>query len=99
MKLTLIIKNQDDHVIFKGKPITLPMTKTAVVAKSIELFGDDDPCVIHQSYAIQKIMDAFLARLPGPPFNDMPFKDIESDLSFIDLPTIETCLLTIEVKR
>lgn len=98
MKLTIIIQDKDHHVVFKGRPITLPMTKTAIVAKSIELFGDDDPCVIHQSYAIQKIMDDFLARLPGLPIADMPFKDIKGDLSFINLPAIESCLLTIEVK-
>lgn len=39
--------------IFKGKLLTLPFKESIISQKSMELFGDDDPCVIHQSYVIR----------------------------------------------
>ncbi len=46
--------------LFKGKLLNLPFKKAIILEKSIELFGDDDPCVIHQSYVIRLLVDEIL---------------------------------------
>jgi hypothetical protein len=51
---------QKDESLFKGKLLNLPFKKEIILEKSIELFGDDDPCVIHQSYVIRLLVDEIL---------------------------------------
>lgn len=50
----------EDTSIFRGKLLNLPFKKSIIIEKSIELFGDEDPCIIHQSYVIRILVDAFL---------------------------------------
>lgn len=49
-----------DTSLFKGKLLNLPFKKSVIIEKSIELFGDDDPCIIHQSYVIRLLVDEIL---------------------------------------
>ncbi|MBU1094062.1 MAG: hypothetical protein KKH01_06345 [Firmicutes bacterium] len=99
MKYQITIKNSKNRVLFKGKPIALPIKEKAVTLKSIELFSDPEPCVIHQSYASQKLADEFLALFPTLPITDFSLAHYEQKLDFIDIPDIETCFLSIEVKK
>lgn len=50
----------EEQSLFKGKLLNLPFKKSILIEKSIELFGDDDPCVIHQSYVIRLLVDEIL---------------------------------------
>ncbi len=43
----------DGKTLFKGNVMNMPVKKQAVVDKSIELFDDDDPCIIHTSYVVK----------------------------------------------
>lgn len=99
MKYIIIISNSDGKVLFKGKPITLPLTSKAVTEKSIELFSDPEPCIIHQSYASQKIIDQFLSMFPVLPITKVALKPYDKKLDFIKIPNIYKCFLSIEVKK
>ncbi len=45
---------QNDTIIYKGKPVNIPIKKDAMIRRSIEMFDDEDPCIIHQSYVAKK---------------------------------------------
>ena len=54
-KTLKILRN--DKAIFNGKFIDLPIKEAYLISKSIELFDDEDPCIIHQSYVIKEYAD------------------------------------------
>lgn len=49
--------------IFRKKIQNLPIKDEFIKQKSIELFDDDDPCIIHQSYVIKEYVDEILTLL------------------------------------
>lgn len=81
----LIIENEDGQVIFHGHPLDVPVKKTAVVEKSIEVFGDDDPCIIHKSYVIKEFAEELLSIIEKQPDKSVLYKDIKEQAAFLDL--------------
>lgn len=91
MKGKIVIFHQDGHIIYEGKGLDVPITTDAIRQKSIDLFRDADPCIIHQSYAIQHLIKPlmdYLKRDHKYAIQDLPF-----DCHFIDLPDIDTCTI------
>lgn len=86
MKAYLVIKNSDNQVVFEGKALMLPIKEDAIKKKSMEVFRDPDPCIIHQSYVVQAMVESLLDHLPKGKL--MFAKDIEMDLSFIALEDV-----------
>lgn len=99
MKYKITIKNSKNRIVFSGKPIALPIRENAIVEKSIELFSDAEPCIIHQSYASQKLVDTFMSLFPILPLKEFPLIDYKHKLNFIKIQDIENCFLSIEVKK
>lgn len=99
MKYLITITSASNKVLFTGKPIALPIKEEAIVRKSIELFGDSQPCIIHQSYASQKLVDYFISLFPTVPLRSFQLLDYKHKIDFIDIPDIETCFLSIEVRK
>ena len=87
MKQKVVIFNQDDLVIYEGKILDMPIKMDAIRMKSIALFNDPDPCIIHQSYAIHHLVTPLLQSLKKNEITK--FSDLVIDLSWIDLPGIE----------
>lgn len=54
-RVTILDENQKQ--VYKGKLIGLSYEKKAIIDTCIELFDDDSPCIIHESYAIQTLAD------------------------------------------
>ncbi len=96
MKVKITIYNQNKDIIFQGKPTNLPIKNESIQKKSIELFDDEEPCIIHQSYAIQKLIDGFLQEFKDREVNEMKFMDIQSNFDFIDIDNIANFYLTIK---
>ncbi|HOI85237.1 MAG TPA: hypothetical protein PLP48_04080 [Acholeplasmataceae bacterium] len=91
MKQKMVIFHQEGHVIYEGKALNIPIKMDAIRQQSIELFHDADPCIIHQSYAIQKLIQPLVDYMEkNRPYliGDLPF-----DCTFIDLPQIESCTI------
>lgn len=63
MKQRLIVQSTDGQVLYQGRPLDLPIKREAIIKKSIELFSDDDPCIIHKSYVIKLYVDELLEEL------------------------------------
>ena len=40
-------------IIYEGNILDIPIKEEAIIKKSIEVFGDEDPCIIHQSFVIK----------------------------------------------
>ena len=59
MKQKVIIRNGED-VVYSGKLQDLPLKHEYIIQRSIELFDDDDPCIIHQSYVVKDFADKLL---------------------------------------
>jgi hypothetical protein len=94
MKEKVIIK-RDSTVLFRGGILDIPIKESAIVAKSIEVFGDDDPCIIHQSYVIKELVSNLIDI-----FNKSQSKEIKGEsylleLSFLDFEDIAT--ISIEI--
>jgi len=91
-ELLTIIKN--DKKIYDGKILNIPIKEEAIIQKSIELFDDEDPCIIHQSYVVKEYVTELLALFgDSKEINGITFKD---QLHFIDLKDID--LLTFHLK-
>lgn len=89
MNLKIVIE-RDGQSLFKGKLMSLPFRKEAVIQKSIELFDDDDPCVIHQSYVAKIFAQAFYDRLQRGPIQ---LSQEPEWLRFLDLDCGENAVL------
>jgi hypothetical protein len=96
MKLKIIITNSNKDVIFKGNPLNLPIRYLDIKKKSVELFDDEEPCIIHQSYAIQKLIDGFLNEFKGVEVSEVRFMDLNGDYDFIEIKDIKDMYLTIK---
>jgi hypothetical protein len=89
MKTKIVIFNHDGHVLYEGKALDLPISMDAIRQKSIDLFRDADPCIIHQSYAIQHLIQPIIDYLKKDQRYHM--LDLPMDCQFIDLPDILSC--------
>ena len=56
-----ILRNGES--IFNKKIQNLPIKDSYIKEKSIELFDDEDPCIIHQSYVIKEYVDEIITLL------------------------------------
>lgn len=64
MSLQLEIVTQEGLWVYKGTVLDLPFKEPLIVNKSIEVFDDEDPCVIHRSFVTKKIAEEFLKKIP-----------------------------------
>lgn len=99
MKCLVKIMDQHDKLIYKGKVINLPFKKQAVKEKCIELFNDDDPCIIHESYAINKFAEEIVHLFGQESHINTPLKAYAKALDFIDIPNLDAYFITLEVKK
>mgnify|MGYP000394751636 FL=1 len=53
-----IIKNE--RILYEGRISDIPIKEKYIISKSVELFDDDDPCIIHKSYVVKEYADQIL---------------------------------------
>jgi hypothetical protein len=93
MKQIVLLK-AGEKTLYEGRISDLPYLQEAIVQKSIELFGDDNPCIIHQSYVIKEFSDQLLTLLNKE--NPLHLSQHEN-INFID--TFEEKDITLELKK
>lgn len=86
---------KEDRTIYYGKLIELPVKEDAMIQKSIELFDDEDPCIIHQSY-VQKEFADVVKFLLDHNNNKILGKDFLEDLYFLDVSNIQDITIITE---
>lgn len=96
MKENIIVK-RNLEVLYKGRLFDLPIKEKHIVNKSIEIFGDDEPCIIHQSFVIKEILSELLVLFKEN--SVIKGKDYIKDLSFLNYEDIESISLELVRKK
>ncbi len=95
----IIIQNELGNIQYRGPLMGLDFNQTHIKNRCLELFNDDDPCVIHASYAVQSLTDDVEKRLLSLPNTSHPI-----DQAFIlkypelDVSKFTGSLFIVEVK-
>ena len=84
---------QNGETVFKGKPLNMPFKEEAIKQKSIELFDDEDPCIIHQSHIAREFSDTVVKRFRKKNTDTLALKEEPDLLNFLDVPEDSTLYL------
>ena len=84
MNYKIIVKSLDDKILYKGKLLDIPIKESYVIEKSIEIFDDDDPCIIHKSFVIKKVVDDLLKQTKLKEKLTIRFDEYKDTLHFLD---------------
>ena len=82
--------------MYQGRISDIPIKEDCIIQKSIELFDDEDPCIIHQSYIIKEYVDVILGLCKKSNSTELVLKDHMETLSFLNLEHSENCVLFLE---
>ena len=82
-----IIKNE--KILYEGRISDIPIKEKFIISKSVELFDDDDPCIIHQSYVIKEYVDQLLSVFKCMKKSEIAVKNHLEELSFLDFMELE----------
>lgn len=93
MKQKIQIKDKNS-IVYEGRISDIPIKESAIIAKSIELFNDDDPCIIHQSYVIKEYVDIVLRLLHEQ--NPLDVNEHLDTLSFLAIQQPQFCTIYLE---
>lgn len=85
-----VIVRRDSDILFNGRILDIPIKENAVIQKSIEVFNDDDPCIIHQSYVIKELVSDILEIFKKADSKFISGKTFVSELSFLNFDDITT---------
>ncbi len=97
MKYKIMIK-KDNDILFDGHPLDLPIKQEMLIKKSVEMFDDQTPCIIHQTYVIESFIDAFISKFKKQLNQDIQLTEEVEEIQFIDIKNIESCIIQIRRK-
>lgn len=83
MNQKIEIKSIDGKTIFKGNVLDIPIKDQVIIERSIDVFDDDDPCIIHRSYVVKQIIDELLTILKSYDKTELNGKEIKENLDFL----------------
>ena len=95
VKQKIVIEHQG-KTLFKGKVMNMPIKHGHIIDKSIELFDDDDPCIIHTSYVIQHFTTILLELFEHNKVSVLQADQHAQALDFIDVPSLEGLVITLK---
>ena len=79
-----IIQN-DGSILYKGVLSELPLREEYIIAKSIELFSEKEPCIIYRTHIMKKFFLNFYETLSTLKNSDIPCVQLENYFNNIDL--------------
>jgi len=88
--VSLLTIKRNDEVVYQGNILDMPIKSDWIIKKSIELFDDDDPCIIHKSFVIKKYVDEFLKLTDLKNQSQVKLGDYAEKLTFIALDLTDT---------
>jgi hypothetical protein len=91
-----IIVRKNGNILFEGNIIDLPLRDSYITQRSIELFDDDDPCIIHKSYVIKDFQDKLLTIYNESKTNVLEGKNDLEILQVIDFSNIEEIIFELK---
>ena len=84
---------KNNKTLYEGRISDIPIKEDYIIKKSLELFDDDDPCIIHQSYVIKEYVDDVLNIFKHIDSQTIEVKDHLDDLSFLDFMELEKLII------
>ncbi len=84
MKNKIVVKRFDE-VIFNGDILDIPIKEDYIIKKSIEIFDDDDPCIIHKSFVIKQVVDDLLDQIDRKHNCEIKLSDFKDKLTYLDI--------------
>ncbi|MDF2844130.1 MAG: hypothetical protein K0R00_2556 [Herbinix sp.] len=79
-----IIQN-DGSILYKGVLSELPLREEYIIAMSIELFSEKEPCIIYRTHIIRKFFLNFYETLSNLKNSDIPCVQLKNYFNNIDL--------------
>ena len=98
MKEKIIVK-RGSTVLYKGNILNIPLKEKDVVEKSIEIFGDEDPCIVHLSFVVKELVTDLLDIFEDNNTTILKANDFLEELNFIDFEDMKTITFELVRKR
>lgn len=92
MKQKIVIARGNEE-LFNKKIQNIPLKQEYIIKRSIELFDDEDPCIIHQSYVIKDYVDQVLELLKDTSVIEMKDHALFQALDFDQIEDLTITLL------
>ncbi len=89
-----ILITQNDQKLYKGKMVNMPVKHSAIKEKSVELFDDDEPCIIHQSYCMKHFAEDLNALFDTNNTDTLDASLFAHELSFLDVESLDNVTIT-----
>lgn len=89
MKQKILVESNGEK-LYKGNIMNIPVKKSYIVEKSIELFDDDDPCIIHTSFVIKHFAEDLIDLFKDQNTDILHGKDHPDALDFIACDDVST---------
>lgn len=86
---------QNGERIYSGRIINIKITEAAVIQKSIDLFDDDEPCIIHQSYVYKEYANYIVELFKKTGLKTLDVKNYLEELSFLDYKDLSSLQITL----
>jgi len=93
-----VIVMRADYTLFDGNILELPLKDEYITKLSIEIFDDDDPCIIHQSYVIKEIVTRLLDLFKEQEKLLLNAADFMKEFDVIDFSDLSTLTFELVVK-
>lgn len=82
----------DNKEMFYGDVFDIPIKEKIIIEKCIELFSDDNPCIIHKSFAIKKILFNTIKNINNLNKTIVDARLLGDDfINFVDIKDIDKC--------
>ncbi len=94
MKEKIIIK-RGNSILYDGTILDMPIKEESIIERSMEVFGDEDPCVIHMSFVVKELVTDLLDIFEDNNTTLLNVSDYPDQLSFINFDDLTN--ITIEL--
>lgn len=91
-----IIISIGKKILYDGRISDIPIKEEYIIKKSVELFDDDDPCIIHQSYVIKEYVDDLLRIFKREKSNAISVSNYLETLSFLNYSELENLVISLK---
>ncbi|MFH5880998.1 MAG: hypothetical protein ACNA7U_08830 [Candidatus Izemoplasmataceae bacterium] len=81
--------------VFKGKVLNIPVKHEKIIEKSLELFDDEDPCIIHTSFILKHYAEIILNLFEKENTTVIEGAKHQDDLDFLDVKSLDTMTITL----
>ena len=98
MKEKIIIQKESE-VLYQGNILDVPMKEKYLIEKSIDIFGDEDPCVVHLSFVVKEFVTDLLDLFEDNDTTSIKVTDYLEELDFLNFDDLSSLTIKLVGKR